>query len=155
MERFLLRKCFFVIAFSLKIFIYTQLEFIIFRGNITYSQVQRKETDSEQKMSRYDTKNASNECEWNFSAWEHIKNKLQYRLSFAASKSSVKSSALKPDATEDDFDIIVQHFCVYPGLAKAPNIQMYEYKTRMKSIMKNRQDIKQSSKLIDMNNFFV
>ncbi|CAF1422697.1 unnamed protein product, partial [Rotaria sordida] len=61
----------------------------------------------------------SNECETSFSALKRIKTKLRNNLSSTALETAVKFSVSKPDVTDDDLDDIVQHFCMYPGRAKA------------------------------------
>jgi hypothetical protein len=69
----------------------------------------------------------SNECERSFSALKRIKTKLRNNLSSTALETAVKFSILKPDVTDNDLDDIVQHFCMYPGRAKARNIKIYKH----------------------------
>jgi hypothetical protein len=67
----------------------------------------------------------SNECERSFSALKRIKTKLRNKLSSTALETAVKFNILKPNVTHDDIDDIVQDFCMYPGRAKARNINIY------------------------------
>ncbi|CAF2883635.1 unnamed protein product [Rotaria sp. Silwood2] len=72
--------------------------------------------------------NGSNECERSFSALQRIKSKLRNNLSSTALETVVKFSILKPHVTDEDLDDIGQHFCMYPGQAKARNIKIYIHK---------------------------
>jgi hypothetical protein len=57
-----------------------------------------------------------------------IKTKLRNNLSSTALETAVKFSIVKPNATDEDLDDIVKHFCMYPGRAKARTIKIYIHK---------------------------
>ena len=60
--------------------------------------------------------------------FQRTKTKLRNNMSSKVLEAPVKFSILRPVITDNDIDEIVQHFCLYPGRAKARNISIYIHK---------------------------